>query len=40
MPLFVAVTLASVILSLLPLFVARHMLGMTGIFWLMIARPL
>ena len=36
-PLFVAVTLASVILSLLPLFVARHLLGMTGIFWLNVA---
>ena len=36
-PLFVAVTLASVVLSLLPLFVARHVLGLTGVFWLNVA---
>jgi putative flippase GtrA len=36
-PAFIAVTLASVVLGLLPLVVVRHLLGVTTFFWLNIA---
>jgi putative flippase GtrA len=39
-PVFVGVTVATVALSLLPLVVARHMLGITSVFWLNVANLL
>jgi len=36
-PLFVVITLATVVLSLLPLYVVRHMAGLTSVLWLNIA---
>ena len=36
-PLFVLVTLVTVVLSLLPLYAARHMAGLTSVLWLNLA---
>lgn len=36
-PMFIVVTLATVVLSLLPLYAARHLAGLTSVLWLNIA---